>query len=159
VGLHRPQTQSDYELLTRAAPRSFAQEGGPPGNKQLPMTKAEDDQSLWNLTRRAQVAARVVRARGLWNLTVGLLGRPPLRRREALWLEPCGSIHTWGMRYAIDVVFLNRDGRVLGVARQVKPWRIALAPPRTRSALELRAGEASGVEVGDQLELAEVSVR
>ena len=114
---------------------------------------------LWNRTRNSQIATHVFRAQNLWQLTAGLLIRVPLERREALWLEPCGSIHTWGMLYAIDVIFLDRSGQVLRITRGVQPWRLALAPSGTRSVLEFRAGEASGVEVGDHLEFEPVSVR
>jgi uncharacterized membrane protein (UPF0127 family) len=84
----------------------------------------------------------------------GLLGRTPLRGGEGLLLRPTGSIHTCFMRFAIDAVFLDRDGCVLGIAREVKPWRAA-AKRRARAVLELRAGEAAerGLAVGDVLEL------
>jgi uncharacterized membrane protein (UPF0127 family) len=84
----------------------------------------------------------------------GLLGRPPLRGDEGLLLRPTGSIHTCFMGFPIDAVFLDRDWRVLHIARDVKPWRTA-ASRRARAVLELRAGEATrrGVVVGDVLEL------
>lgn len=84
-------------------------------------------------------------------LHLGLIVRPPLNEGEALWLDPCGSIHTFGMRYAIDVLFLDAELRVLRVAKNVRPWRMRLAPGRTRSVIELRAGAAARVEVGDRL--------
>jgi hypothetical protein len=77
------------------------------------------------------------------------LSLPALRPGEALWLEPCGSIHTWGMRYSIDVVFLSRDFRVLAIWRDVRPWRIAWAPRGTHSAIELLSGGATTLERGD----------
>lgn len=80
---------------------------------------------------------------------MGLLARPPLGQGEALWLDPCGGIHTWGMPYAIDVLFLSCEGVVLRVARDVRPWRMVFAPRRTRSVIELRASEARRVAVGD----------
>lgn len=82
----------------------------------------------------------------------GLLGRRELPAEEGVLLRPAGSIHTLFMRFAIDVVFLDRDGRVLRVAESVAPWRFAAARG-TRSVLELRAGEAAkrGVSAGDVL--------
>jgi uncharacterized membrane protein (UPF0127 family) len=82
---------------------------------------------------------------------LGLLGRPPLREGEALWLSPCGGVHTWGMRYAIDVLFLDAEMRVVGVRRGVGPWSVAPAPRGTRSVIELPAGGAAGVQAGDEL--------
>ena len=86
----------------------------------------------------------------------GLLGRRDLHADEGILLRPAGSIHTHFMRFPIDVVFLDRAGRVLDVRSALRPWRTA----RKRGAgavLELRAGEARrrGVEVGSVLELAD----
>jgi|SRR5215210_2012158 len=84
----------------------------------------------------------------------GLLGRKHLASGEGLLVRPAPAIHTWFMRFAIDVVFLDRDLRVLSVRHGVRPWRMA-AQRRARAVLELRAGEAErcGVEPGDRLEV------
>jgi uncharacterized membrane protein (UPF0127 family) len=86
----------------------------------------------------------------------GLLGRPPLTGGEGLLLEPTGSIHTCFMGFRIDAVFLDRDRRVLRIARDLQPWRSAAAR-RAKAVLELRAGEAErrGIALGDVLELHE----
>jgi len=61
-----------------------------------------------------------------WSRLRGLLARPPLLgpATQALWLVPCGSIHTMGMRYALDIVFLDRKGHVLSWSESVLPWRV-----------------------------------
>jgi uncharacterized membrane protein (UPF0127 family) len=84
----------------------------------------------------------------------GLLGRPALGAGEGLLLRPSPSIHTWFMRFAIDVVFLDEELRVLRVTKAVKPWRFA-GCRGAGAVLELASGEASarGVGVGDRLEL------
>jgi uncharacterized membrane protein (UPF0127 family) len=89
----------------------------------------------------------------------GLLGRPALAGGQGLLLRPCGSIHTWFMRVAIDAVFLDRDLRVVHTAVEVRPWRMARAR-HARAVLELAAGEAArlGIAVGDQLVLGEAGV-
>ena len=71
----------------------------------------------------------------------GLLARPPLGDDEALVLAPCSSVHTLFMRYPIDVVFVDRAGRVLKVAADVAPWRAAWCFG-AHAVLELRAGQA-----------------
>jgi uncharacterized membrane protein (UPF0127 family) len=76
----------------------------------------------------------------------GLLARPPLGRGEAMLIRPCNMIHTVGMRYCIDVVFLARDGTVLRVARSVGPRRVR-AHLRAQSVLELAAGEADRLAI------------
>lgn len=71
----------------------------------------------------------------------GLLARPPLRRGQGMLIKPCNMIHTVGMGYPIDVVFLRRDGLVLKVAHQVMPRRLR-GHWRAHCVLELAAGEA-----------------
>lgn len=72
----------------------------------------------------------------------GLLGRRELPRDEGLLLCPSPSIHTWFMRFPIDAVFLDAHLRVIGVAPDLAPWRIA-ARRGARAVLELAAGEAA----------------
>lgn len=86
----------------------------------------------------------------------GLLGRRDLHADEGILLRPAGSIHTHFMRFPIDVVFLDRDCRVVDVRPTVRPWRTA-RKRGAKAVLELRAGEAQrrGVEVGHVLRLAD----
>jgi uncharacterized protein len=88
----------------------------------------------------------------MWPRMKGLLGRSELPAGEGVLIRPAPSVHTFFMRFAIDVVFLSRDGEVLKVAHDVKPWR-ARSCRRAHAVLELAAGEARrrGVEVGDRL--------
>lgn len=84
----------------------------------------------------------------------GLLGRKELPHDEGVLLRPAGSIHTFWMRFAIDVVFLDDTLRVLRIVEDVRPWRVA-AQRGARAVLELRSGEASrrGLTEGAALEL------
>jgi len=72
----------------------------------------------------------------------GLLGRSGLSSGEGMLLRPTSSIHTAFMRFAIDVVFLDRSDRVVKVASELRPWRVA-ACPGARAVLEVGAGEAA----------------
>jgi uncharacterized membrane protein (UPF0127 family) len=82
----------------------------------------------------------------------GLLGRKELHSGEGMLIRPSWSVHTWFMRFAIDVVFLDADLTVLKIARWLRPWRMA-ARWRAHQALELPAGECErlGIAVGDRL--------
>jgi len=82
----------------------------------------------------------------------GLLGRRGLPRGHGLLIEPTWSVHTWFMRFPIDVVFLDHDLTVLKIRKHMGPWRAA-ARFRARSVLELAAGECDRllIEVGDRL--------
>lgn len=90
--------------------------------------------------RGAEVAVqRVWRADRPWSRLRGLLGRTPLRESEGLLLVPCASVHTFGMGYALDLVFLDAEERVLEWAEWVRPWRVR-AHRGARQTLELAAG-------------------
>lgn len=83
---------------------------------------------------------------------LGLLARPRLQAGEALYLAPCASVHTCFMRYAIDVAFVDRQGRVIKLVSGLKPYRAA-ACWRAHGAVELAAGEAArlGIREGSPL--------
>lgn len=89
---------------------------------------------------------RVAVADTWWSRAVGLLGTRGLDDPVGLWIAPCAAIHMAGMRYAIDAVFVARDGTVRKVARGVAPWRAA-ACPRAHATLELRAGLADALHL------------
>ena len=69
----------------------------------------------------------------------GLLGRDGLEEGHALIIAPTSAIHTFFMRFAIDVAFVRRDGRVVGIRHAMKPWRIAVALG-AHAVVELPAG-------------------
>ena len=85
----------------------------------------------------------------------GLLGRESLAATEGLLLSPCKAVHTVGMRFPIDVIFIDRDGRAVRIVPSLAPWRIAMSA-RAKAVIELAAGqaEASDIQVGDLLYLA-----
>jgi uncharacterized protein len=82
----------------------------------------------------------------------GLLGRAGLERGEGILLRPASSIHMWFMRFAIDAVFLDREGNVLRVVERLRPWRIA-GCLGAKAVIELPAGECERVQlaVGDRV--------
>lgn len=78
-------------------------------------------------------------ARGLWQRGLGLMGVESLPARTALEIPRCSSIHTFFMRFAIDLVWLDRDGAVLRVDHDVPPRRLK-ACRAARSVVECNAG-------------------
>ena len=93
-------------------------------------------------TATGRCIARQVRlACSFQSRCLGLLSRGAMSKGEGMLLIPGGSIHTLGMRFPIDVVFLNRQMRILGLAEHVRPWRIRVAPKGTRCVLELASGQ------------------
>ncbi len=87
-----------------------------------------------------------------WDRTRGLLGRPALQGSEGLFITRCSSVHTVGMRYAIDVVFLDRAGCVLRVVAGLAPMRMAMCG-KAASVLELASGQALALRVREGLRL------
>jgi uncharacterized membrane protein (UPF0127 family) len=108
-----------------------------------------------NVTRGTVVAERVKVARSTRDRTVGLLNRAGLADDEGLWIERSPSIHMFFMRFAIDAVFVDADGRVTKVVPDLKPWRVVWWARGARDCLELAAGAAarSGTQPGDALRL------
>jgi uncharacterized protein len=83
----------------------------------------------------------------------GLLGKKRLEPGEGLLLRPASAVHTFFMRFPIDVVFLDRELRVLALATNLRPWRAA-GRRGARAVLELPAGECERCDIrpGDRLE-------
>lgn len=107
-----------------------------------------------NVTRNKIIASRVEKADDFVSRGVGLLGRAGLPEGEALWLIPGKSIHTFFMRFAIDVLFLDPKLTVVKVIEDMKPWRVSPWVSEAESVLELPAGALKGsVAVGDLLEM------
>lgn len=107
--------------------------------------------TLINRTRGVPLCAEVRIAETFFRRLVGLLAHRELRAGQGLWLQPSTGIHTLGMRFAIDVVALDREGKVLKYVEHVKPWRVVGMPRKTRSVVELPAGHlrAHPIGIGD----------
>lgn len=85
---------------------------------------------------------------------LGLMGRKTLPDNEAIFFPHCQSIHTFFMRFPIDVVSLGQDGAVLHIRKNLKPWRVTLPEKGTCHTLEVRGGrsEELGITSGVTLE-------
>ncbi len=94
-------------------------------------------------------------AAGPWARLRGLIGRPSLQPGEGLVLPGTKGIHTIGMRYAIDIAFLNKQGYVIHLTRSMHPFRISRVVIHSAMALELRAGllYETGTAIGDLIEV------
>jgi hypothetical protein len=110
----------------------------------------------FNATRGRLVAARVAKAESLRDRMRGLLGRDSLPEGEGLWIIPCPQIHTFFMRFSIDVLFLDERLKVVKVSEDLGPWRLAPWLPGlvdSHSVLELPGGSLKGsVSVNDRVE-------
>lgn len=112
-----------------------------------------------NQTRGARLAESADIADTSSKRRTGLLKHSALQAGEGLWIAPCEAVHTVGMKFAIDVLFLNKKRRVLKIRRDMQGWRMS-ACLWGHSVLELPAGTAleTGTSVGDQLEFEKYEV-
>ena len=118
-----------------------------------PLLEADAGTHLLRIVRTGRVLATTIEpAFDSSRRNRGLLGRERLPDGTALILAPCNAVHTIGMRFAIDVVFADRAGRVVKVSRSVGPWRVSAAW-RGFATIELAAGaiDAAGLARGDLL--------
>ncbi|HUS58349.1 MAG TPA: DUF192 domain-containing protein [Planctomycetota bacterium] len=108
--------------------------------------------SLWNATRNAPAVNELETADSPVSRAVGLLGRRALPEGRGLLITKCSSIHMFFMSFAIDAVFLDGAMRVMKIAAELRPWKVASCGG-ARHTLELPAGWAAkaGICVGDEL--------
>ena len=99
------------------------------------------------------VASRVAVASSWWHRCRGLLARPPLGQGQGLLLMECGSVHTLGMGYPIDVAFLDDEGNVVRSIDGLDPWRVGLGGAGAVHALELPAGRLGETGTGPGVRL------
>jgi uncharacterized protein len=111
-----------------------------------------------NVTRGTLLADRAAVAGSSAARRTGLLKHAELLPGEGLWIVPCECIHTFGMKFSIDAVFLTKKKKVLKISSEMPKRRIALAI-RAHSVLELPAGTVANTRTcrGDQLILEECS--
>lgn len=85
----------------------------------------------------------------------GLLGKDNLREGQGLKIEPCSSIHTMGMKFPIDVVFVNKDHKIVHIIKDMKPYRLSPIIPKSFYVIETFGGTISNenLEIGDLIGL------
>lgn len=108
---------------------------------------------VFNETRQCFLSLNVKPADTHLSRLRGLLGRMKLRRDEGIWVAPSQGIHTFGMLFPIDVIYLDARNRVLFLVDHLGPFRIAPIRVHAKSVLELptRTIYSSGTEIGDYL--------
>lgn len=106
-----------------------------------------------NVTRGTVLAEQGETARSFWARLKGLLLTETLQGGQGLLIKPCNSIHTIGMSYSIDALFVNSQDIVIKVAANIKPYR-AVACTHSAYVIELPAGilAGTGTQIGDKVE-------
>lgn len=108
-----------------------------------------------NGTRSSILAFKVRRATNFWQRLLGLLSKDELYPGEGLLLEPCQGVHTYFMRFPIDVIYLDRELRVVRLVPDLAPFRLGPVVREASAVLELATGSisSSGTQCGDRLKL------
>lgn len=111
--------------------------------------------SIFNITKKRVICRKMQIADTFFTRLKGLLGRSGLREGEGLLITPCQSVHTFGMRFPIDVLFLTKTGEVVGLVKELRPRRVSSIYQEAEMTLEIAAGKIKelGIEIGDQLEM------
>ncbi|HUK17536.1 MAG TPA: DUF192 domain-containing protein [Bryobacteraceae bacterium] len=111
----------------------------------------------FNRTRRAYLATQLRVAASHWSRLRGLMGARAenFSAGQGLWIVPSRGVHTFAMRFAIDVVYLDRDKVVVHLEPNLQPWRLAPVRLRATSVLELPDNtlRSTSTAVGDQIEI------
>jgi uncharacterized protein len=111
----------------------------------------------FNRTRQVSLASRLAVADTHWTRLRGLLGMGAgeFSKGLGMWIVPCHGVHTLGMRFPIDVIYLDRDMTVIHVQSGLRPWRVAPVRGEAASVLELPCTTAveTGTAVGDRIEI------
>jgi uncharacterized membrane protein (UPF0127 family) len=111
-----------------------------------------------NLTRGSELASALEVADSAAKRNTGLLGRDRLATGEGIWIRPCEAVHTFWMRFPIDLVYLDRKRRIRKLVSALPAWRLS-GCLRAHSVLELPSGtiRATQTQLGDTLEFSNAS--
>jgi uncharacterized membrane protein (UPF0127 family) len=112
----------------------------------------------FNRTRNAYLATHLSVAETHWSRLRGLMCRSAssFADGDALWIVPSRGVHTFAMKFPIDVIYLDNKKFVVHLEQNLRPWRVAPVSLRTASVLELPGDtlKSSGTTIGDEIEIA-----
>jgi uncharacterized membrane protein (UPF0127 family) len=106
-----------------------------------------------NLTSNTRIASRVIIAQSPWQRMKGLLGARDFSQGQALVITHCQSIHMFFMKFPIDVIFCDRQNKVVGLCTSIKPFSMSPVFFKASYAIELPAGSIalSKTQIDDQI--------
>ncbi len=109
-------------------------------------------QKLFNISKNKFISNHVVEAKSFRQRAKGLLGQAGLDGNECLWIHSCSSIHTFFMKFAIDVLYVDLNLKVTRIDREVDPWGVSWGGFKSKSCFEFQAKNLDfEIELGDSL--------
>lgn len=111
---------------------------------------------LINKTKKIVIVEKLFIANSFWPRMKGLMGKKDLAEDEGLLLVPCNSVHSMFMRFPIDLLFLDRELKIIRIIERFKPWKATPIFRDCYQVVELRSGIVvkKGVSIKDELEIA-----
>lgn len=108
-----------------------------------------------NITKKNTILSKGIIADSFFTRLKGLIGRKELGIDEAICIKPCKSVHTFFMSFSIDVVFIDRNGFVCEIVKNMEPYKVSEYISKASYVIEFSAGNADrfGLEIGDIIEL------
>lgn len=111
----------------------------------------------FNRTRQASLADDLRIAETHWTRLRGLIGTSSAEfgHGKGLWIIPCRGVHTLGMTFPIDVIYLSTENTVVHLEKSLRPWRFGAIRAAAKTVLEVPAAtiEATGTALGDSIEI------
>ncbi len=108
---------------------------------------------LINQTQNRELVSQLHLAESFWSRLIGLLGRTHLNIDEGMFFDRCNSIHTFGMKFSLDLIFLDKAMKVTALKRDVAPGRMTWPVMKAKSVVEVASGSLNkmNIQIGDQL--------
>lgn len=106
---------------------------------------------MWN---GIKICTQMKEAKSFQDRAIGLMFAHQMQGFDGLMIEPCTSIHTFFMKFPIDVIFLDKNNTVVKIIRDMRPWRLSGIYLKARKVLELKAGSLPDkIKKGDAIEV------
>lgn len=117
--------------------------------------KASKTYLIYDISRQHIISDHAKMADTYFSRMIGLLGRPDMQSLDALILTPCNSIHTFGMKFPIDVLFLDSEYKICHLISNMKNRRISKISLKSKYVIELHTGsvDALMLQKGDQIQI------
>lgn len=107
---------------------------------------------LKNETQDFTLSNKVENAVTFYQRSKGLLGRSSLESNQCLWIQDCKSIHTFFMKFSIDVLYVDKNLKVTKIDRNIRPWSLSWGGLASKSCFEFQSDSlTSQISIGDQL--------
>jgi len=109
----------------------------------------------FNVTQQRTLASVLMVADSFFRSLRGLIGTASLEEGHGLWIVPCQSVHTFWMRFPIDVVFLDKYYKIIHLVENLKPYRVSKHLSKASSVIELPIStiKETGTQVGDEIQI------